>query len=160
MSVTRHGSDLEEQAQRVLYGAKDFALEKIVPASVDRARDLAERLQGRRYLEQVQALERDFAKRTKKLERRLEKKAKRLPVDTPLDKRRRRRARRRGAAGAVVVIGLGGTAAFVAWRMQRDQASPAEQPPDWRPERAASPGAPASDAMSGNEQTPASQAAR
>ena len=155
-----HGSDVEDSAQRLLHGAKDLALETVVPASIDRVRDLAERLQSGRYREQVRKLERDFAHRTQKLERHLEQRVKRLPVDTPLDRRRRRRARRRGATGAVVIVALGGAAAFVAWRVRRAQASPAEQPPERRDDVAASPGAPARDWVSSNEHASASRAAR
>jgi ferric-dicitrate binding protein FerR (iron transport regulator) len=145
MDVARHGSDLEDQAQRLLRGAKQVALEKVVPGSIDRARELAERLGTRRYLDQVQNLERDFSTRAKQLERKLEKRAKRLPVDTPFDRRRRRRSRRRAASGTLVLVGLGGAAAGLAWWIQRQQVSPAEQPPERRDEHAASPGAPASD---------------
>ena len=56
-------------------------------------------------------------KQTRKLERRLEKAARRLQIDTPIDKRRRRRTRRRSVL-LIVVIG-GGAAAFLAWRARQ-----------------------------------------
>lgn len=59
-------------------------------------------------------------KQTRRLERRLEKAARRLQIDTPLDKRRRRRTGRRTAL-LLVVIG-GGVALFVAWRARQQQA--------------------------------------
>jgi hypothetical protein len=154
MDLAAQTSEVGEQTQRLLHGAKDLALEKVVPGSIQRARDLAERLPKRRYLDEVQALERDFAARAERLERRLEQRAKRLGIDTPRE-RRRRRGRRRRATGAVVLVGLGGAAAFVIWRRQQSM-SPAEQPPERRDEHAAGLGAPASDGHSRDDRWPVS----
>jgi len=153
MDLAAQTVEVGEQGKRLLHGAKDLALEKVVPGSIDRARDLAARLPKRRYLAEVQALERDFAARAKRLERKLEQRAKRLGIDTPRD--RRRRARRRRATGAVVLVGLGGAAAYVVWRSQHSE-SPAEQPPERRDEHAAGPGAPARDGHPRDDLRPAS----
>jgi hypothetical protein len=59
-------------------------------------------------------------KQTRKLERRLAKAARRLQIDTPLDKRRRRRTRRRTGMLVIIVVG-GGAAAYMAWRARQDQ---------------------------------------
>jgi ferric-dicitrate binding protein FerR (iron transport regulator) len=59
-------------------------------------------------------------KQTRKLERRLEKAARRLQIDTPVDKRRRRRGRRRTGLLVIVVIG-GGAAAYMAWKARQAQ---------------------------------------
>jgi ferric-dicitrate binding protein FerR (iron transport regulator) len=67
-------------------------------------------------------------KQTRKLERRLEKAARRLQIDTPVDKRRRRRGRRRTRLLLIVVIG-GGAAAYMAWRARQEQGGAAESGP-------------------------------
>lgn len=59
-------------------------------------------------------------KQTRKLERRLEKAARRLQIDTPVDKRRRRRGRRRTGMLLIIVIG-GGAAAYMAWKARQAQ---------------------------------------
>jgi hypothetical protein len=153
MDLAAQTSEVGEQAQRLLHGARDLALETVVPGSIDRARDLAARLPKHRYLDEVQALERDFAARAKRLERKLEQRAKRLGVETPWD-RRRRRARRRRATGAVVLVGLGGATAYAVWRSKRSM-SPAEQVPEQRDAHAPGPGALASDGQSRGDARPA-----
>jgi ferric-dicitrate binding protein FerR (iron transport regulator) len=65
-------------------------------------------------------------KQTRKLERRLEKAARRLQIDTPIDKRRRRRTRRRTGLLFVVVVG-GGAAVYLAWRARQDQSQGAAE---------------------------------
>jgi len=65
-------------------------------------------------------------KQTRKLERRLEKAARRLQIDTPVDKRRRRRGRRRTGMLLVVVIG-GGAAVYMAWRARQEQGAGAAE---------------------------------
>ena len=126
-------ADLEDTAQQALQHAREFALDTVVPASTDRLRDLAERVQLEKYREQVQHLEQDFAKRATKLERKLERKAKRLPVDTPLDRRRRRRTRRRGmgTASAIVLLAAAAAAGYFFWRARRadDASDTAWDPP-------------------------------
>jgi hypothetical protein len=58
-------------------------------------------------------------KQTRRLERRLETAARRLQVDTPLDKRRRRRTGRRTL---LLIVIAGGIAVFVAMRAKQRQA--------------------------------------
>jgi hypothetical protein len=111
--------DLEERAQSVLHGVRDFGIDTLVPASTDRLHDLAGRVHPDRYRKQVRELEHDFTKRVGRLERKLERKVKNLPVDTPLDRRRRHRVRRRGAAGIVAILGIGGAIAYAWWRSRR-----------------------------------------
>ena len=152
MDLAAQTSEVGEQAQRLLHGARDVALERVVPSSIDRVRELAERLPKHRYLDEVQALERDFAARVKRLEGKLEQRGKRLGIDTPWD--RRRRARRRRATGAVVLVGLGGSTAYAVWRTKQSM-SPPEQPPEQRDQHAAGPGAPASDGHSRDDRRPA-----
>jgi hypothetical protein len=58
-------------------------------------------------------------KQTRRLERRLEKAARRLQIDTPLDKRRRRRTGRR--TGLLLIVIGGGVAVFMAWKARQAQ---------------------------------------
>jgi hypothetical protein len=112
-------AELGGQAQRAFRAERDTVNELVPAASTDRLRDLAERANADRYLDQVKDLERDYVKRAERLERKLEKQVKKLPVDTPLDRWRRRRTRQRGAkdGGALVVFAvIGGAIAYIAWR--------------------------------------------
>jgi hypothetical protein len=59
-------------------------------------------------------------RQTRRLERRLEKAARRLQIDTPLDKRRRRRTGKR--TGLLLIVIGGGVALFVVWRARQRQA--------------------------------------
>jgi ferric-dicitrate binding protein FerR (iron transport regulator) len=117
--------DLGGRAQRAIRAARETASELVPGASTDRLRDLAERANADRYLDQIKGLEQQYVKRAKKLERKLEKRVKQLPVDTPLDRRRRNRTRRRGAkagAGLVAFAAIGGAIAYVVWRVRRRDA--------------------------------------
>ena len=125
---TLHDGDLEERAQSVLHGVRDFGIDALMPASTDRLHDLAGRVRPDRYRKQVSELERDLTKRVRRLERKLERKAKKLPVDTPLDRRRRHRVRRRGAAGMVAILGISGAIAYAWWRSRRTSESAGD---DW-----------------------------
>src|ERR1039457_549835 len=122
MMKTLQDADLEERAQTVLHGVRDFGVETLVPASTERLRDLAGRVRADRYRKQVRELEGDFTKRVRRLERKLERKVKKLPVDAPLDRRRRRRARRRGGAGTIAIVGIFGAVAFAWWWSRRSSA--------------------------------------
>jgi hypothetical protein len=91
---------------------EDAEMELKVPIEqvADRVHQVAEHAastkRGRRALKDVD-----------KIERRLEKVAKRIPVDTPLDRRRRSRAKKRGMkAGTMLVITAGGAAAYLVYR--------------------------------------------
>jgi hypothetical protein len=77
----------------------------------------------KRYGKQVKKLERKF-------EHKLEHAARRLPVDTPVDKHRRRRTTKRGAGGTVFILAaLGGLAvAYFAWKRQQEAVGPGSAP--------------------------------
>lgn len=120
VDALKHG-ELGEQAQRAFQAARETVVNELVPASTDRLRDLAERVDVDRYLEQVKELERDYAKRAKKIERKLEKRAKKLPVDTPLDRHRRQRSRRRGAKGGMLFVVFAAVAGAIAWAIWRSR---------------------------------------
>lgn len=65
----------------------------------------------------ARALQHEAQRLEHKYGRRLERLAKQLPVDTPLDRRRRHRARRRGLeVGVLVVVAAGAAAAFLLFR--------------------------------------------
>jgi hypothetical protein len=103
----------------------------------DRMRELARELGSKKLAKRADALEqkltktaakieRELEKRAKKhptavkIERQLEKQAKKLPVDTPLDKRRRHRARRRVRRTGVLALMAGGAA----YAFKRSSAQP------------------------------------
>lgn len=118
----RNPGDLGGRAQRAIRAARETASELVPGASTDGLRDLAERANADRCLDQIKDLERQYVKRAKKLERKLEQRVKQLPVDTPLDRRRRSRTRRRGAkagGGLVAFAAIGGAIAYVVWRVRR-----------------------------------------
>ena len=122
MDLSLLDTNLGEPGQRLVHGVVEHA-----SLPTERARDLADRLHGN--LEQVHGLEKQLGEGAKRLERQLEKHAKRLPVDTPLDKRRRRRNRRRGAArgaGTILAAVIVGAAAYLIWR-RRVRPSPPTQ---------------------------------
>ena len=129
MMKTLQDADLDERAQNVLHGVRDFGVDTLAPASTDRLRDLAERIRPDRYRKQVSELEGEFAKRVRRLERKLERKTKQLPIDTSLDRRRRRRVRRRGAAGTIAILGVGGAIAYAWWRSRKS--STRDDPDEW-----------------------------
>jgi hypothetical protein len=69
-------------------------------------------------------------KRARKLERRVAEAAKRLPVDTPVDRRRRRRTAGRAALMVRVVMASAVVAAvYVAWRTRNRRDGTAESGP-------------------------------
>lgn len=69
-------------------------------------------------------------KRARKLERRVAEAAKRLPVDTPVDRRRRRRTVGRGALIVRLVLASAVVAAvYVAWRARSQRDGTAESGP-------------------------------
>jgi ferric-dicitrate binding protein FerR (iron transport regulator) len=81
-------------------------IEQIAERAHQIAEHAASTKRGRRALKDVD-----------KLERKLEKIAKRLPVDTPLDRRRRQRTKKRGMkAGTMLVITAGGAAAYLVYK--------------------------------------------
>ena len=114
MNGTLLDGDVADHTQRLVHAAKDRALD-LAPSSLDQAHELADRLHDR-YRDQVPALEKQLSARAKKVERKLEERARRLPVDTPFDRRRRHRARRRGTGIALVLMALAGAAAYLIWR--------------------------------------------
>src|ERR1700683_4100742 len=122
MDLNLLDTNLGEPGQRLLQGVVEHA-----SLPTERARDLADRLHGN--LEQVHGLEKQLGAGAKKLERQLEKHAKRLPVETPLDTRRRRRTRRRGAArGAATIVAavILGAAAYLIWRRRARPSAPTQ----------------------------------
>jgi hypothetical protein len=96
--------------------------------------------QGKKYVKRYAKYAKRYAGHAKKLERKLEKQAAKLPVDTPLDRRRRHRRGRTAGRAAMVLVVLGGAAAFV-WR--RLQSGAAEE----RIDRAPAEAGPAPDAF-------------
>jgi hypothetical protein len=139
---------VDAKAGELIHSVQD-AVGTALSDAVERARTAVDDA-THQYLERLPAIERDLTSRAQHVEQRLERKAtklsKKLPVDTPLDRRRRRRNRQRGGSVAVLVVGLGGVAAYVAWRVRRrGSPSPAEQPLDPRDLDAAGPEAPARD---------------
>ncbi len=135
-------ADAEAKAGDLVHSVQE-TVGTVVPESLNRAQAAVDEA-TRGYRERLPALEQGLAARVQDAERRATKLSKRLPVDTPLDRRRRRRNRRRGGVALVVVVGVGGVAAYAAWRVRRGP-SPAEPPPDPRVMDAAGPGAPARD---------------
>jgi predicted anti-sigma-YlaC factor YlaD len=111
-------TDITRRGQRLVQEATERALD-LAPTSVDQAHELADRLHDG-YRSHVPTLQKEVGKRAKRLERQLEKKARQVPLDTPLDQRRRRRTRRRGMTGTMVVIALA-SVAYVIWRLRRVQ---------------------------------------
>jgi hypothetical protein len=89
--------------------------------------------QGKKYVKRYAKYAKRYAGHAQKLERKLEKHAAKLPVDTPLDRRRRHRRGRTAGRGALVLVVLGGAAAFV-WR--RLQAGAGEERADRAPAEA------------------------
>lgn len=84
---------------------------------------------GRRRIERRRIRHRTERGR-RKLERRLEKAAKRLPVDTPVDKRRRRRTASRTAWVVRIVLASAVAAAiYFAWRARNRREGTAEAGP-------------------------------
>jgi ferric-dicitrate binding protein FerR (iron transport regulator) len=90
--------------------------------------------QGKKYVKRYAKHARRYAGQAARLERKLERHAAKLPVDTPLDRRRRLRRTRSAGRGAVVLAVLGGAAVLV-WRTlrsgdaERTDAAPAEAGP-------------------------------
>lgn len=118
----RKPGDLGSQAQRAVRAARDSVHELVPSGPAARLRDLAERANADRYLDQVKHLEREYAKHAKKLERKLEKRVKKVPLDTPLDRHRRSRTRRRSATGAgtlLLIAVAGGAIGYALWRRRR-----------------------------------------
>jgi len=72
--------------------------------------------------DRAEEVQKKATRRYQKLERKLERASKKLPVDTPLDKRRRRRNVKRaetgGGLGALAALVAGG-AAYLVWRARR-----------------------------------------
>jgi hypothetical protein len=98
----------------------------------ENARDLAKRAGKKLAIEGVEFGREEISRRAKRrrAERRLEKAAKRLPVDTPVDKRRRRRTAN-GAAWLVrLVLATAVIAAiYLAWRARNRRDGTAEAGP-------------------------------
>ena len=92
--------------------------------------------QGKKYVKRYAKYAKRYAGHAKKLERKLEKHAAKLPVDTPLDRHRRHRRGRTAGRGAVVLVVLGGAAAFVWRRLQARAAEPRTDPADRAPAEA------------------------
>ena len=144
MDINLLDPDLAEHRYQLVHGAKERALE-LAPTSIDQAHDLADRLHAR-YVEHRPALESEARPATRqRVERTLEHKAKRFPVDTPLDRRRRQRTRWRGVTGAIVLLSLLGAAAYLRWRRRHDPVAAPDlgEASSERPDRPAGASAPA-----------------
>lgn len=100
----------------------------------EHARDRAKQAGKKLAVEGVELGRKEINRRAKrrgrKLEHRLEKAAKRLPVDTPVDKRRRRRTADRAAWLVRLVLAIAVVAAiYVAWRARNRRDGTAEAGP-------------------------------
>jgi hypothetical protein len=95
-------------------------------------RDLAKRAGKKLAIDGVELGREEISRRAKRrrAERRLEKAAKRLPVDTPVDKRRRRRTANRAAWLVRLMLAIAVIAAiYLAWRSRNRRDGTAEAGP-------------------------------
>jgi hypothetical protein len=109
LTLTASRDDLREAATKTLGDAAEKA-QDLAGQAAEKAHDVAGDVvaKGRKR----------YGKRAA---RKLEKAARKLPVDTPIDKRRRRRTRRRSAGSTVLMIVVAGgfVAAYLAWRRRQ-----------------------------------------
>jgi hypothetical protein len=113
--VVENGDSGGSEMARLVLGDVAGKAQALSVRAAEKAQEIAD--QNRRKVRRK--YRRASKKQTRRLERRLEKAAKRLQIDTPLDKRRRRRTGRRTL---LLIVIAGGIAVFVAMRAKQRQA--------------------------------------